>query len=34
VDKTRCGVVLEVGAYSSAHKSHDIMSMEAIMGSI
>jgi len=32
VDKVRCGVVLKVEACSNAHKSHDILAMEAIMG--
>jgi hypothetical protein len=32
VDKVGCVVVPKVGACSSAHKSHDILPMEAIMG--
>jgi hypothetical protein len=32
VDKVGCGVVLEVGACSNAHKFHNIIPMEAIMG--
>ncbi len=34
MDKVGYGVVPEVGACGSAHKSHDILPMEAIMGSI
>ncbi len=32
MDKVGCGVVPKVGACSNAHKSHDILPMEAIMG--
>jgi len=34
VDKVGCGVMPKVGACISAHKSHDILLMEAIMGFI
>jgi hypothetical protein len=34
VNKVGCGVMLKVGTCSSAHKSHVILQMETIMGSI
>ncbi len=32
MEEVGCGVVPKVGACSNAHKSHDILPMEAIMG--